>query len=357
MATYSQSEYDRLQQQIAGLQSRRQSTPTRSTPYDAGLTFSSRTSDPYRMYGGKESYDLQNQIADLERQAAAVNPNSPTAKAEQAWQAGMDLTKGQSDKLMNDPRITAALDQLQAGMASGPYSDAVQQQLISRRADQSARAEQVNANDIRNEAAAKGLDPTQALRQAQQERQQSNLAFSGDIRTNAVLQNYAAQQQAAQALAAARMSQYGQAQTGYSQAANANLNRQFGGGRTSAVQGGSPVFTGGNTSGGGTAFQPSVQPVRTGGTSAQPTATGQSKPMSVADRNAAQAAWVASGGRPAGTGSATNLRTGQTITTTPAAPQQAQGAFGTPATYSGTAFGPTSTSQAVRSYQNIYKYL
>lgn len=118
-------------------------------------------------------------------------------KAEASWQAAMGLLQKQ-----------------------GPYTPEVVNQLTNRRADQTAAAEAVNAEEIRNQAAARGMDPTQALRQAQQQRQASNVAFSGDIASQAAVQNFAAES------------------PGRMAAAQANLNRQFGGGSISAVTGG-----------------------------------------------------------------------------------------------------------------------
>lgn len=118
-------------------------------------------------------------------------------KAEASWQAAMGLLQKQ-----------------------GPYTPEVVTQLTNRRADQTAAAEAVNAEEIRNTAAARGMDPTQALRQAQQQRQASNVAFSGDIASQAAVQNFAAET------------------PGRMAAAQANLGRQFGGGSAPAVTGG-----------------------------------------------------------------------------------------------------------------------
>lgn len=141
---------------------------------------------------------MQKLKAAADKLKAAADPNSPERKAEDAWNKAMDLYQ-----------------------RPGPFTDAVQQQMINRRADQSAAAEAADVEEIRNLAAARGLDPTQAIRQAQQQRQAQNLAFSGDLRSQAAIQNFAAES------------------PGRMAAAQANLMRQFGGGRQSAVQGGS----------------------------------------------------------------------------------------------------------------------
>lgn len=126
-----------------------------------------------------------------------VDPTNPAVKAEASWQEAMKLLQRQ-----------------------GPYTPEVVNQLTNRRADQTAAAEAVNAEEIRNTAAARGMDPTQALRQAQQQRQAQNVAFSGDIASQAAVQNFAAET------------------PGRMAAAQANLQRQFGGATAPAVYGG-----------------------------------------------------------------------------------------------------------------------
>jgi hypothetical protein len=69
--------------------------------------------------------------------------------------------------------------------------------------------------------------------------------------------------------------------------------------------------------------------------------------MSVADRNAAQTAWANSGGK------TINGTPGKPATT---AVSPTAAANTTPVTYGNTAFGPVSTAQNARSYQNIFKY-
>lgn len=230
--------------------------------------------------------------------AAATDPNNPAVKAEASWQEAMKLLQKQ-----------------------GPYTPEVVNQLTNRRADQSAAAEAVNADAIRNEAAARGLDPTQALRQGQQQRQAQNIAFSGDIASQAAVQNYAAET------------------PGRMAAAQANLGRTFTGGTTPAVTGGTafsqnppirssaPVANvhqqaanlpfSGNTARGG---QGSLS---AGGSNPAAQAP---KPLSVEARNKLQQAWVASGGKGIGNPYASGPGTGyvtngkQTINTRPVTP-------------------------------------
>jgi len=229
-------------------------------------------------------------------------------KADAAWQEAMALLQKQ-----------------------GPYTSEVVNQLTNRQADQTAAAEAVNAEEIRNTAAARGMDPTQALRQGQQQRQASNVAFSGDIASQAAVQNYAAETQ------------------GRLMAAQANLNRQFGGSSTPAVSGGT-AFSTPQSSGG---YNPSsVQQQATtttrggqGTVAAGGSSPLQKKPLSVAERNALQTAWANSGGKTIN-GTAGKPATG---------PLQVA-AEQTPIQYGNTAFGPVSTAQNARSYQNIYKY-
>jgi hypothetical protein len=250
------------------------------------------TNDPYHnVVGGKKAMDLGNRASALESQANAID----TTGAETANRV-YGMTAGVSDQIMNDPQVAAALAQLESGMKEGPYSQAVQQQLVNRQADQSAAAEAVNADEMRNLAAARGLDPTQALRQGQQSRQAQNLAFSGDLRTKATLDNYAAQQAAAQNIAGTRLGQFGQAQPGYMQAADYATRVKDSAGRVSAVNNNSAprlAFAGnqGSTQGGGTQPKPVIQPTP------KPAPYVQPKPMSVAERNAKQAEWEKSVGR------------------------------------------------------------
>jgi hypothetical protein len=188
--------------------------------------------------------------------AMAAGP-SPEQQSQAAWDQAMKLL-----------------------LREGPYSKDVTQQLTNRQADQSAAAEAVNAEELRNSAAARGLSPNDpgiqaAMRQAQAQRQQSNIAFQGDIASQAAIQNFQA------------------TQPGYMAAAQANLNRQFGDQRQSAVQGGGMMMQ-----------RPTAAPQRqmtntafSGNQTVAPTVkptvapTPQKQPMSVADRNAAQAAW------------------------------------------------------------------
>jgi hypothetical protein len=261
-----------------------------------GREFDSSTINAVPKYGGKT-------IAEGGKSPAMAASD----KAEAAWQEAMALLQKQ-----------------------GPYTPAVVNQLTNRRADQTAAAEAVNAEEIRNQAAARGMDPSQAIRGLQQGRQAQNVAFSGDIASQAAVQNYAAE-------APGRM-----------MAAQANLNRQFGGGTQPAVSGGGVP----------TVAPPAPRPAPVGNTAFSSTARGgqgpmvagngapvQKKPLSVAERNALQTAWARSGGKTIN-GTAGKPATG---------PLQVAAAQ-TPIQYGNTAFGPVSTAENARSYQNIYKY-
>lgn len=189
----------------------------------------------------------------------AAKPVQPSAadRAEASWQEAMKLLQRQ-----------------------GPYTPEVVNQLTNRRADQTAAAEAVNAEEIRNTAAARGMDPTQALRQAQQQRQAQNVAFTGDIASQAAVQNFAAET------------------PGRMAAAQANLQRQFGGATAPAVYGGgvsAPAPQ--RTAFASQSFSPQPAPVPAPTLKPVIAPTPQKQPMSVADRNAAQAAWAASGGK------------------------------------------------------------
>ena len=238
------------------------------------------------------------------------------------------MTAGISDKVMNDPQVAAALAHLQGNMASGPYTDGVKQQIVNRNADQSAAAEAANADELRNTAAARGIDPTNALRAGQAQRQQSNIAFQGDMDSRAALTNYDAQQNAARSLAQGRLAQFGQAQPGYAQAANYAAQTQFTGGRTSAVGGNNaPSLAFGGRANNRTPF----------GAQSQQMNGNQSgtRPMPV-------------GGMPAN-GAIPGSQPGQ-------APAPAPRPVRPPVVYGNTPFGPVSPAQNARSYQNIYKY-
>lgn len=178
----------------------------------------------------------ENAARDKQRQTYADIGKNTVDKAAVSRDKALAMTAGVSDSIMNDAQIAAALGQIESGMKSGPYSDAIQQQIVNRNADQSAAAEAANAEQLRNEAAARGIDPSAALRQGQAQRQQSNIAFQGDLNTKAALANYEAQQGAAKSLAGAKLNVYGQAQPGYSQAANYLANEQFTSPRVSSVQ-------------------------------------------------------------------------------------------------------------------------
>ncbi len=195
-----------------------------------------------RGFGGMGvDYSRQIQQATAEANAAsagaasAAGPVGPS-QADQAWDQTMKMTAGQADQIMGDPRIEAALSKLQGGM-EGPYTPGVTQQLINRNADSTAYAEGVNADELRNQLAARGTGPNDpgyqaALRQMQSQRQAGNLAFAGDTQSKATLANYTAGQQAAQSLAGTKLNQFQTAQAPLAQAANYNANRSFSDGHT-----------------------------------------------------------------------------------------------------------------------------
>jgi hypothetical protein len=116
----------------------------------------------------------------------------------------------------------------------GPYTPEVVNQLTNRRADQTAAAEAVNAEEIRNQAAARNMDPAQAIRSLQQDRQRGNIAFSGDMASRAAEANFAAES------------------PGRLAAAQAYLQRQLTGGTQPAVT--NRVGGGGGGGGGGSDF-------------------------------------------------------------------------------------------------------
>lgn len=89
---------------------------------------------------------------------------------------------------------SAALKKLRESL-SGPYSEAAQTNLISRGADATAGAEGVMQDRIREDAAARGLNPTDpgvqaAQREALAARQAANQGLASDVRNRATEANY-----------------------------------------------------------------------------------------------------------------------------------------------------------------------
>lgn len=201
------------------------------------------------MYGGLSNADgsgmsernmqhanLVQEVAGLQDKAAAKNYIDPAAADRKK---ALDLTEGRGDATMNDPRINAALDMIQKQMASGPYTDQVVNQQANRMADRTATAAGQTAQSLRDQMTARGgnmNDPSfqAALRNADSGRMQQNNANRGDLESNATLQNYSAQNAAANQLANQRMSQLGQANGQYNQAANLYANEQFSGGHVNS---------------------------------------------------------------------------------------------------------------------------
>lgn len=180
------------------------------------------------------------------RYAEAQNAAQATARdpVKDAENNVMRYTAGFAQDIGNDQYLGAANDKLQGGMNTGPYSEAAIQHLIARQADQTAKAEGTNNAELANQMAARGIGPDDpgyqaALRQAQSQRQQSNIAFAGDTRFNAGQANYAGQQSAANALASNRRAQLGMMQSGLSQGAGYLSKTAEPGGRAPAA-GGSP---------------------------------------------------------------------------------------------------------------------
>lgn len=179
---------------------------------------------------------------------------SPSAIAKANRDKAFGLTSGISDKIMQDAQMKAALDRLQAATKEGPLSQSIQTQMANRNAGMLARAEGVNAEQLRSDAANSGLSPDDpgyqaALRQGQAQRQSGQIAFAGDLASRAAMTNYGAQNDSARALAATRLNQYGQAQPGYGWAANLYADTNVGGQRTSAVT--APQPSGSSSAGGG----------------------------------------------------------------------------------------------------------
>ena len=234
-------------------------------------------------------YDAYNQRSAAKRASdgAAVNPQK------QAETQVMDATFGQGNAINDDPRVTAALDALNpANVQSNQYAQMT---------DANAAQAGAMADMQRQQFAAAGIglnDPAaQArMRQVETARMQGNNAALG--------QSQQAGMGAAAQQAQLRLSQMGLAQGAYSQGASMLANKQFGQTNQSAgYQTQVPTPTPGGEYG-GDVFQAWQAPTKTQAP-AKPAATAAApaqKPaaMTVAQRNAAQAAWKASqGGVPA----------------------------------------------------------
>lgn len=120
---------------------------------------------------------------------------------------------GQMAFPLSDSEYQAAGKQHLYGAMEGPYTPGVQQSLINRQADMTAQAEGVQQEQLRNDAANRGLaftDPgVQAeARRLQSGRQQANIGIAGDVRSQAVQQNYAGGMNAARSLLGATQWQY-----------------------------------------------------------------------------------------------------------------------------------------------------
>ena len=172
-----------------------------------------------------------------------INAGKATDTADANHAKALALTEGRGDATMNDPRITAALDMIQKQMGEGPYTASVINQQANRMADRTATAAGQTAQSLRDQMTARGGNPNDpsfqaALRAADSGRMQQNNADRGDIESNATLSNYSAQNAAANQLANQRMSQLGQANGQYNQAAQLYANEQFNGGHVNSVGGG-----------------------------------------------------------------------------------------------------------------------
>lgn len=103
-----------------------------------------------------------------------------------------------------DSYRTAALKALRARL-NGPYTEDAQQSLINRQADMSAAAEAQQQEQLRNDAANSGINPTDPALMAETrrlaaERQAQNLGAAGDVRRRAVESNFSGGMAAARAL-------------------------------------------------------------------------------------------------------------------------------------------------------------
>lgn len=194
--------------------------------------------------GNLDEYNrIQQQIATMQG-GMPQTPDRITADRN----ATFNDTEGRGTATMDDPRVNAALDQLQGVMngTDAPYTQRVQDQLLARQGDMSAAAEGANADTLREGIAARGgsmLDPSAqaALHQLTQGRQQENQAAAGDIGTQATLQNFGARMNATGQLASTRLAQLGEANSQFNQGAHyRSLSQQTGAHVNGQTQAGLP---------------------------------------------------------------------------------------------------------------------
>ena len=137
--------------------------------------------------------------------ASAIDPMAERA-------AMFDATKGFANRMLEDPRMQAALDAAQAGL-EGPYTDEVVSALNAQQSDQAAAAEQARLAAAQRGLTARGGSVYDRSYQAAErenlgQRQATNQANRRDIALQAALGNFQGSQQAAQNLAGIRMGQY-----------------------------------------------------------------------------------------------------------------------------------------------------
>jgi len=186
--------------------------------------------------GRKETNDFNE--ASAERGMLNAQSAGPD-QASSNWNHAIANTQGRGDALMNDPRITAALDLLQKQMGEGPYTDKIVNQMSNRSADRNAAIAANQGESLRNQMANTGgnaMDPSYqaALRAADTNRAVQTSTDRGDLESKSTLANYSAQNQAANQLAGQRMQQHNSANTQYNQAAQLYANQQISGGHQNA---------------------------------------------------------------------------------------------------------------------------
>lgn len=172
--------------------------------------------------------------------------------AEQAQQKEFADTEGRGASIMSDPYTQAALDRLK-GVTDGtdvPYTQQVQNQLLTKQGDANASAESSQAEMLRNQMTANGgsmSDPSAmaAMRQLEAQRQTANNGALGDIQTQATMNNFNARNQGATSMASVRGQQNAQANQMYGQAAELANRVGESGQHQNAVQSFMPQSMGG----------------------------------------------------------------------------------------------------------------
>lgn len=203
----------------------------------------SLTSTAWNPYLEQQKY-LARQGQTGAQAAPSVNDGIGTLDPVGARKRAFSLLEGRSDDIMNDPQYAAAMQAYQDVLTSGgPMNEQVQNAMAGQLADQGARAQQIQQQQMARQLAASGGSINDPSYQAAQrgmttQRQLSNQGNRRDIMMQAAMDNFRAQQAAAGNLASVRGQQYGMSNPLLTQAANEYMNTVD----QSRTSGGTPVM-------------------------------------------------------------------------------------------------------------------